>query len=393
MLPSIPPSTEGDRRARSPLPGMAPVDATKNTDDDKTLIARLSVLDDAGRGIDEGRGGRRRPASGGEEGRRRSRSADQATAGARSGRWASSPAPTASRPPSSRTSGDDDDLTVSATPGIISITDEDEDDDEPTASQRAPGARKAPTPATGGPLLDTPSPADRRRTAPAGAARPATRPDAAPPDARGGGPPARFPCRSRRPHRRRSAPSRRRCRFPRRSGVPATGPSSRPRRSSTRFSCRSVTRSRRVPRRGVRRRIRRGRVVVRRTGACAAHAVQAASATAPPQAKPPEHAGGRASRAFSHPGGTHPAAAAAGQPAPTAKAEPEARNPRLPSPSPSAAAEPPPGRSARCRSPLRHVAPVHPKLVVHKTAPAAVARPKRHASPKPATPVRGEPSR
>jgi len=83
--------------------------------------------------------------------------ADQATA-ERDRRWACRPW-SACRPHEFEDPGDDEDeMTVSATPGIISISEEDEDDDEPTASQRPPSARKTPTPATGGPRLSTPGP-------------------------------------------------------------------------------------------------------------------------------------------------------------------------------------------------------------------------------------------
>src|SRR5450432_409852 len=153
-LPSIPAPTKEPSGA-FPLPGMAP-EAGKSSDDDVTLIARLSVLDDLAEeptqveAIDDvlrATSAKEEPIA----------LADQATA-ERDRALGVSAVDRMSAAEFEDPGDDEDEMTVSATPGIISISEEDEDDDEPTASQRPPSARKTPTPATGGPHLSTPAP-------------------------------------------------------------------------------------------------------------------------------------------------------------------------------------------------------------------------------------------
>jgi hypothetical protein len=154
LLPSIP-AARKEPSGAFPLPGMAPPDAAKSSDEDATLIARLSVLDDLAEEstkveeIDEVL----RAASQKKE--EPIALSDQATA-EREKALSVSPAERAAAAEFEEPG--DDDMTISATPGIISISDEDEDDEEPTASQRPPGAHKTPTPPTGGPRLQTPLP-------------------------------------------------------------------------------------------------------------------------------------------------------------------------------------------------------------------------------------------
>ena len=152
VLPSIPPSQKESSGA-FPLPGMAPADG-KNTDEDKTLIARLSVLDDLAEEstkveeIDAVLRAATKPEP--------IALSDQATAQREKALGVSAADRVAAA--EFEEPGDEDEMTVSATPGIISISDDDDDEDDTTASQRPPSARKTPTPATGGPRLDTPIP-------------------------------------------------------------------------------------------------------------------------------------------------------------------------------------------------------------------------------------------
>jgi hypothetical protein len=134
---------------------MAPPDAGKISDDDRTLIARLSVLDDPGdesTKVEEADAVLRAEATKQDEPIALS---DQATAERERALSVSAADRVAAA--EFEEPGDDDEV-VSATPGIISIKDEDEDDNEPTASQRPPSARKTPTPVTGGARLQTPAP-------------------------------------------------------------------------------------------------------------------------------------------------------------------------------------------------------------------------------------------
>jgi hypothetical protein len=157
MLPNIP-AARKEPSGAFPLPGMAPPEASKSSDDDKTLIARLSVLDDLAeestkveeidevlRAASTKKGGLEEPIA----------LADQATAEREKARAVSAADRVAAA--EFEDPGDDDDEVIMATPGIISISDDD-DDEEPTASQRPPGARKTPTPTTAGARLQTPVP-------------------------------------------------------------------------------------------------------------------------------------------------------------------------------------------------------------------------------------------
>ncbi|HVR01153.1 MAG TPA: hypothetical protein VMT47_03415, partial [Polyangia bacterium] len=151
-LPSIPPAKKEPSGA-FPLPGMAP-EAAKSSDEDATLIARLSLLDEVGdesTKVEPIETALRAAASKEEP----IALIDQALA-ERGKALGVSPedriAAAAFEVPEN-----DDEPTVSATPGIISISDDD-DEDETTASQRPQGARKTPTPTTVGPHLQTPQP-------------------------------------------------------------------------------------------------------------------------------------------------------------------------------------------------------------------------------------------
>jgi hypothetical protein len=163
-LPSIP-AAKKEPSGAFPLPGMAS-GGTKSSDEDVTLIARLSLLDEL---VEESTkvepiDAALRAAAKNDE---PLALADQALA-ERDRALGLSPAERMAAA-EFEDPGDDDELTVSATPGIISISDEEDDDDEPTASQRPQNARKTPTPTTaglqtplpsfgGGPRLPAPSP-------------------------------------------------------------------------------------------------------------------------------------------------------------------------------------------------------------------------------------------
>jgi hypothetical protein len=153
LLPSIPPARKEPSGA-FPLPGMAAPDAGKSSDDEQTLIARLSVLDDPGEEstkVEEVDAVLRATA-------KAEPIALSEQASAERERALSVSAADRVAAAEFEEPGDDDDEVVIATPGIISISDDD-DDEEPTASQRPPGTpRKTPTPATGGPRLQTPIP-------------------------------------------------------------------------------------------------------------------------------------------------------------------------------------------------------------------------------------------
>ena len=160
VLPSIP-AARKESSGAFPLPGMAPPEAAKSGDDDVTLIARL-VACSTSSSRSRRRWSRSTRSCVGDRGEERSEGgatialADQALA-EREKALGIPGGPIASAAAEFEDPGDDDELTVSATPGIISIS-EDDEDDEPTASQRPPSARKTPTPATGGPQLRTPAP-------------------------------------------------------------------------------------------------------------------------------------------------------------------------------------------------------------------------------------------
>ena len=351
-LPSIPPSRKESSGA-FPLPGMAPEGG--KSDEDKTLIARLSVLDEL---VEESTkveeidavlraATKQEPIA----------LSDQATAEREKALGVSLGDRIAAA--EFEDPGDDDDLTVSATPGIISITDEDEDDDEPTASQRPPGVRKTPTPATGGPRLDTPIPLL------AGGPRlpPPTLPSGRTvhlPTPSGGLPPLPMPLAS-----PASAPQRAltpALPIPAPLGVPATGTS----------PASAIFNKVQLPMGGLVAFLVAafgGGFVVGAwwfggQGSAPPVAIQAPAS--PPAAKAPEPAAVA-------PPAPAPAAAepkpAEPMPAAEAKAEPEAK----PAPAvaePSAAQEAP-APAEPLPIPVRHVAPVRPKLVVHKAAPVA----------------------
>lgn len=159
VLPTIPAPTKEPSGA-FPLPGMAPPEGNKIGDDDSTLIARLSVLDDESdesTKVEPLEAVLRAKASESPEetpinlGEQAAAQRDKALAMA---------APTALDRVSAaefEDPGDDDELTVSATPGIISI---EEDEEETTASQRPPSARTPHpvVPSLGGPSLSDSSP-------------------------------------------------------------------------------------------------------------------------------------------------------------------------------------------------------------------------------------------
>ena len=171
-LPSIPPAKKESSGA-FPLPGMAPPESSQN-DDDVTLIARLSVLDDL---VEEST--KVEPVDAALRAAATKELpialADQASLERQ--KALGMPAADRLRAAEFEDPGDDEDLTVSATPGIISITDEN-DDEEPTASQRPQGRTTTPPPdslrlppltpgpitegPTAGPRLPPPTPAPGR---------------------------------------------------------------------------------------------------------------------------------------------------------------------------------------------------------------------------------------
>ncbi|HVZ74063.1 MAG TPA: hypothetical protein VHJ20_16905, partial [Polyangia bacterium] len=156
-LPSIP-AARREPSGAFPLPGMADPDAAPKSED-VTLIARLSVLDEL---VEEStkveevdsvlRAKSTKPETKPDPialGEQASAERDKALGVLATERKSAA---------EFEDPGDgDDDLTVSATPGIISIQDEDEEDEDTTASQRPQGARGTPTPVTAGPLK-TPAP-------------------------------------------------------------------------------------------------------------------------------------------------------------------------------------------------------------------------------------------
>jgi hypothetical protein len=163
-LPSIPMSRREPSGA-FPLPGMAAPDANKS-DDDVTLIARLSVLDELAEEstkVEPLESALRAAASKADP----IALVDQANA--QRDKALGVPASAQRSAAEFEDPGDDDELTVSATPGIISISEDDDGDEdadeETTASQRPPGARRTPTPVTVGPLK-TPSPLKPSATPP-----------------------------------------------------------------------------------------------------------------------------------------------------------------------------------------------------------------------------------
>jgi hypothetical protein len=206
-LPIIPPAKK-ELSGSFPLPGMAPPEASKSSNDDVTLIARLSVLDEL---VDEStkvepvetalRAAAIKDAPAimdalasddaladalaSDDALADALASDDALADALASddaladALASDDAPAlplgeqanAQREkalgvsPLARMAAaefedpgdDEDELTVSATPGIISISEEEDDDESPTASQRPLSARTTPAPITGGPRLPLPS--------------------------------------------------------------------------------------------------------------------------------------------------------------------------------------------------------------------------------------------
>jgi hypothetical protein len=167
VLPTIP-AARKEPSGAFPLPGMAPLDG-KSTDEDTTLIARLSVLDDTS---DEST--KVEPL---EAALRAAATKDEPIALAEQAsaeRERALSVSAADRVSASEFEepGDDDELTVSATPGIISIADEDDDEEDTTASQRPQGGRPktpapvlggaTPAPLLGGPRLPAPSPVPGR---------------------------------------------------------------------------------------------------------------------------------------------------------------------------------------------------------------------------------------
>ncbi|MDB4980510.1 MAG: hypothetical protein JWM82_1262 [Myxococcales bacterium] len=194
-LPSIP-MARREPSGAFPLPGMAAPDATKS-DEDVTLIARLSVLDELAEEstkVEPLESALRAAASKIDP----IALVDQANA-QRDKALGASASEQRGAAEFEDPGDDDDELTVSATPGIISISEDwgerggkdrggkdpggkdsdDDDDEDTTASHRPPGARRTPTPVTAGPLK-TPAPWKAGVTSPPSAMGPLRLPTPAP---------------------------------------------------------------------------------------------------------------------------------------------------------------------------------------------------------------------